>query len=157
MSITQKQLQKVKRHYEALKEYNGFIETMGFDFTPEKYNSLETPSKAILDAYLKRFASLQDYLGAKVFRSLLDMSGIGYTKMSEVLTLVENEGIVSLERWIEFRNIRNELEHDYPDALEEALRDLKYCVDSFEYMENVVQRVFAFARRYDESIEVPDK
>ena len=74
--------------------------------------------------------------------------------MSEVLTLIEKEGIVSLDRWIEFRNIRNELEHDYPDELEEALRDLKYRVDSFEYMEGVVIRVIEFARRYDESVEI---
>jgi len=77
--------------------------------------------------------------------------------MSEVLILIEKEEIVSLDRWIEFRNIRNELEHDYPDELEEALSDLKYCVDSFEYMEEVVRKVFAFARRYDESITLSQK
>jgi len=121
----------------------------------DEFNYLNTPQKAVLEAYLKRFSSLQDYLGAKVFRGLLDMAGISYRKMSEVLTLIEKEEIVSLDRWIEFRNIRNELEHDYPDELEEALRDLQYCVDSFDYMEEVVLKVFEFARRYDESISLP--
>ena len=157
MTITTKQLQKVKKHYQALKEYKEFIEQVGFQFTIDEFNALNTPQKAVLEAYLKRFSSLQDYLGAKVFKSLLDISGISYSKMSEVLTLIEKEGIVSLDRWIEFRNIRNELEHDYPDELEEALRDLKYCVDSFEYMEGVVIRVFEFARRYDESVEILKK
>ncbi len=83
------------------------------------------------------------------------MAGISTTKMSEVLTLIEKEEIVSLDRWIEFRNIRNELEHDYPDELEEALKDLKYCVDSFDYLHGVVVKVFEFARRYDESIKLP--
>jgi hypothetical protein len=146
MTITTKQLQKVKKHYQALKEYKEFIEQVGFDFTIDEFNALNTPQKAVLEAYLKRFSSLQDYLGAKVFKSLLDISGISYSKMSEVLTLIEKEEIVSLDRWIEFRNIRNELE--------DALRDLKYCVDSFEYMEGVVIRVFEFARRYDESVEI---
>jgi predicted transcriptional regulator len=95
---------------------------------------------------------LQDYLGAKVFKSLLDISGISYTKMSEVLVLIEKEEIISLDRWIEFRNIRNELEHDYPDELEEALQDLKYCVDNFEYLKSVVKKVLDFARRYGASI-----
>ena len=154
MTITTKQLQKVKKHYQALKEYKEFIEQVGFQFTIDEFNALNTPQKAVLEAYLKRFSSLQDYLGAKVFKSLLDISGISYKKMSEVLTLIEKEEIVSLDRWIAFRNIRNELEHDYPDELEEALRDLKYCVDSFEYMEGVVLRVFEFARRYDEGVEI---
>ena len=101
--------------------------------------------------FLKNFAR---YLGAKVFRTLLDMAGISYSKMSEVLTLIEKEEIVSLDRWIEFRNIRNELEHDYSDELEEALKDLRYCVDSFDYLHDVVVKVFEFARRYDESISL---
>ena len=155
MTIPQKQLQKVAKHYLALKEYKEFIDKVGFQFSVDEFNNLDTPQKAVLEAYLKRFSSLQDYLGAKVFRTLLDMAGISYSKMSEVLTLIEKEEIVSLDRWIEFRNIRNELEHDYPDELEEALKDLKYCVDSFEYMQEVVVKVFEFARRYDESITLP--
>ena len=154
MTIIQKQLQKVNKDYQALKEYKEFIEQVGFQFTIDEFNNLNTPQKAVLEAYLKRFASLQDYLGAKVFKSLLDISGISYRKMSEVLTLIEKEKIVSLDRWIEFRNIRNELEHDYPDELEEALRDLKKCVDSFDYMERVVLKVFEFAGKYSENIQL---
>ncbi|MBD3808622.1 MAG: hypothetical protein IE880_07910 [Epsilonproteobacteria bacterium] len=149
------QLKKVKSHYSALKEFHGAIEALDFNFTVEDYAHLEIPQKALLEAYLKRFTSLQDYLGAKVFKSLLDIAGISYTKMSEVLTLVEKEEIVDLDKWIEFRNVRNELEHDYPDELEEALKDLKYCIDSFTYMQSVVIKVFLFARSYDESIELP--
>ncbi len=152
MKLIEKQLQKVKRHYEALKEYKEFIEKSGFDFTIESFEKLDISQKGVLEAYLKRFASLQDYLGSKVFKSLLDISGISYNKMSEVLILMEKEEIISLDRWIEFRNIRNELEHDYPDEIEEALKDLEYCVNSFEYMENVVKNVFNFARRYGANI-----
>lgn len=149
------QLEKVKAHYNALKEFHDAIETLDFNFTVEEYGQLEIPQKALLEAYLKRFSSLQDYLGAKIFKSLLDIAGISHNKMSEVLTLVEKEEIVDLDRWIEFRNVRNELEHEYPDELEEALNDLKYCIDSFTYMQSVVQKVFIFARSYDESIELP--
>lgn len=149
------QLKKVRTHYKALKEFYDAIEELGFDFSVNSYEKLDTPQKALLEAYLKRFSSLQDYLGAKVFKSLLDIAGISYTKMSEVLTLMEKEEIIDLDRWIEFRNIRNELEHEYPDKIEEALEDLKYCVESFAYIQEVVRKVFAFARSYDENIELP--
>jgi hypothetical protein len=155
MSYLKKQLTKVERHYNALKEFYEAIIRMNFNFDKNEYQRLEIHQKALLEAYLKRFASLQDYLGAKVFKSLLDSAGISYTKMSEVLTLIEKEKIISLNKWIDFRNIRNELEHDYPDDLEKALLDLKYCVDNFEYMQEVVIKVFEFARNYDESIKLP--
>jgi len=150
--VIQKQLQKVKSHYNALKEYRDYIKESKFNFSIDEFNALSVEQKGVLEAYLKRFASLQDYLGAKVFKSLLDISGISYTKMSEVLTLIEKEEIIELDRWIEFRNIRNDLEHDYPDELEDALKDLKYCVDSFDDLEAIVLRVFDFARRYGADI-----
>ncbi len=149
------QLKKVKAHYKALKEFYDAIEELDFDFSVNSYEKLEIPQKALLEAYLKSFSSLQDYLGAKVFKGLLDAPGISYTKMSEVLTLMEKEEIIDLDKWIEFRNIRNELEHEYPDEIEETLKDLRYCVESFTYMQEVVRRVFAFAGSYDESIELP--
>lgn len=153
--ILKKRLNKVENHFIALKEYKIFIENMDFDFSVDNFKKLDVPQKAVLEAYLKRFSSLQDFLGAKVFKSLLDISGISYTKMSEVLSLMEKEEIISLDKWIEFRTIRNDLEHDYPDELQEALEDLRYCVDHFRDIFEIVQKVFSFARRYDETIELP--
>ncbi len=147
--ILQKQLKKVNLHYKALKEYKEYINQLNFDFSIDEFNLLTIEKKAVLEAYLKRFASIQDYLGAKVFRSLLDVAGISYTKMSEVLTLIENEEIIELDKWIDFRNIRNNLEHDYPEDLEDALQNLKYCVNSFSEMEEIVKNVFKFARKYN--------
>ena len=40
------------------------------------------------------------------------------------------------------------LEHDYPDELDDALADLNDCIDYFDYMNEVVTKVFAFAERY---------
>ena len=150
-TILRKQLQKVKSHYEALCEYHSYIEAMGFDFSSEAFSSLSIEQKAVLEAYLKRFSSLQDFLGAKVFKSLLDVSGVSYTKMSEVLTLIEKEEIIDLDTWIALRNIRNNLEHDYPDELDEALLDLKDCIGYFAYMKEVVAKVIEYAERYNET------
>lgn len=146
--IVEKQLQKVQMHFDALQEYKTFIDDMTFDFTPKAFYQLSVAQKAVLEAYLKRFSSLQDYLGAKVFKSLLEISGVSFSKMSEVIFLIEKEGIIDFDKWIAFRDIRNELEHDYPDALEDALRDLKYCVDSFSEIEQIVKRVFDFSKGY---------
>ena len=146
--MLEQKLKKVQAHFKALQDYHDYIQKLGFDFSLDGYEELGIEQRAVLDAYLKRFASLQDYLGAKVFKALLDSAGISYTKMSEVLMLVENEGIIDLESWIEFRNIRNDLEHDYPDRLDEALKDARFCYEHFGAMQEIVKKVFEFARRY---------
>ena len=147
--ILEKRLNKAKKHYEALRDYHSFIQKTGDIYSPYFFNSLKIEEKAILEAYLKRFASLQDYLGAKIFPLLLENAGISVNKMSEVLFYIEKEEIIdSLDNWIELREKRNELEHDYPEELEEALQDLKFCVDSFERLEKYYLNSLQFFKKY---------
>ena len=150
--ILKKRFDKLEKHYIAIKEYKTLIddllkETNIYDqFT---FNALKPEKRAILDAYLKRFASIQDFLGAKIFSPLLEIAGIPNTKMSEVLSNIEKENIIdSLENWIELREVRNELEHDYPEELQEALNDLKYCIDSFEQLESYYLNSLNFFKKY---------
>jgi len=150
--ILKKRFEKLEKHYIAIKEYKSLIDDLlqqSNIYDPFAFNALKPEKRAILDAYLKRFASIQDFLGAKIFSLLLDIAGINNTKMSEVLSNIEKENIIdSLENWIELREVRNELEHDYPEELQEALNDLKYCIDSFEQLESYYLNSLNFFKKY---------
>ena len=150
--ILQKRFSKLDKHYSALKEYKELIDELLKEkniYEQFTFNTLKAQDRAILDAYLKRFASLQDFLGAKIFPLLLEVAGIHTKKMSEILSHIEREGVIdTLESWVELRDIRNELEHDYPEELEEALNDLKYCVDSFEKIELYYLNSLNFFKKY---------
>lgn len=110
--ILEKRLEKLSKHYEALKDYKILIDKILLTkniYEQFTFNTLKPEEKAILDAYLKRFSSIQDFLGAKIFSLLLDIAGINNSKMSEVLYYIEKEEIIdSLENWIELREVRNE-------------------------------------------------
>jgi hypothetical protein len=151
-AILKRRLSKLERHYMALREYKKLIDDMNdkFDiYDMDIFQKLKPQQKAILDAYLKRFSSIQDFLGAKIFGLLLDIAGINYTKMSEVLYYIEKEEIIdSLENWILLREVRNDLEHDYPEDLDEALEDLRFCIDSFDRLESYYLKSLKFAKRY---------
>jgi hypothetical protein len=144
--ILTKQLQKLTLHYDALAEYKNFIDILNFDFSINSFNKLKVEQKAVLEAYLKRFAQVQDFLGAKVFASILSEHGVIWNKMSEVLSLVEKEQIINLDRWIEFKNLRNHLEHDYPDNSQLALYDLQKCVDAFSEISEIINKVNIFIK-----------
>jgi len=150
--ILKKRFNKLEKHYIALKEYKELINDLLKEsniYDQFTFNTLKPEKRAILDAYLKRFSSIQDFLGAKIFSILLEIAGINNTKMSEVLSNIEKENIIdSLENWIELREVRNELEHDYPEELQEALNDLKYCVDSFEQLESYYLNSLNFFKKY---------
>jgi hypothetical protein len=150
--ILKKRFDKLEKHYIAIKEYKALIDDLLKEsniYEQFVFNTLKPEKRAILDAYLKRFASIQDFLGAKIFSLLLDVAGINNTKMSEVLSNIEKENIIdSLENWIELREVRNELEHDYPDQLQEALNNLKYCINSFEQLESYYLKSLTFFKKY---------
>jgi len=154
--ILKKRFEKLEKHYLALKAYKELINKLTDKtdiYTVENFNTLKIEDKAILDAYLKRFSSVQDFLGAKIFSPLLDIAGINSGKMSEVLYIVEKEGIIdSLEHWIELREVRNELEHDYPENLEAALQDLKFCINSFSRLESYYINALKFAQKYNHAL-----
>ncbi len=136
IDIFSKRLQTLQKHYNALKDYKLLIDELIKEkdiYDEWTFNYLKPQERAILDAYLKRFASMQDYLGAKIFPLLLEIVGYPNLKMSEVLGYIEKEGIIdSFDEWMELREARNELEHDYPLELKKALDDLKFCVENFE-------------------------
>jgi hypothetical protein len=154
--ILKKRFEKLEKHYIALKEYKILIDDLlqdGNIYEQFIFNTLKYEKKAILDAYLKRFSSIQDFMGAKIFALLLEVAGINSNKMSEVLYYIEKEQIIdSLENWIELREVRNELEHDYPEELQGALNNLKFCVDSFYKIEGYYFNALNFSKRYIDEI-----
>ena len=83
--ILKKRFEKLDKHYVALKEYKHLIDNLQKEtniFDQFSFNTLKPEKRAILDAYLKRFASIQDFLGAKIFSPLLEIAGINNNKMS---------------------------------------------------------------------------
>ncbi len=150
--ILKKRFLKLKKHYAALSDYKKLIEDLLEEkniYNIDLFEKLEPRDRAVLDAYLKRFASVQDFLGAKIFPLLVDISGVTANKMTETLFIMEREEIIdSLELWIELREVRNELEHDYPEELAQALKDLKYCIDHYNTVESYYNNARTFANRF---------
>ena len=150
--VLSKRLEKLTKHYEALSKYKQSIDTMSSAkdiYSPSIFDALRVEEMAVLEAYLKRFSSIQDFLGAKIFPLLTTLIGMGECKMSEVLYVMEKEKIIdTFANWLELREIRNELEHDYPDAIEGALEDLKFCVEHFFRLEKYYVNTLKFTEKY---------
>ncbi len=151
-NILKKRLAKLEKHFIAIREYSTLVDTMTKIkniYDPETFIALKIEERAVLEAYLKRFSSIQDYLGSRIFPLLLEVRGMGTDKMSEVLDRIEKEGIIeSLDQWLEIREIRNELEHDYPDELADALSDMHYCVSHLGVLETYYDNALHFIEGY---------
>ena len=108
--------------------------------TPESYASLDSEQIRCLDQFIFRFSKLQDSMGAKIFRFLLEYLDEDVTAlpMRDILNRLERFQILpDANEWIYIRELRNEIAHDYPlmendvvHILNELLSktDALYCI-----------------------------
>ena len=85
--------------------------------TAESYASLDSEQIRCLDQFIFRFSKLQDAMGAKIFRFLLEYLDEDVTAlpMRDILNRLERFQILpDANEWVYIRELRNEIAHDYP-------------------------------------------
>ncbi len=85
------------------------------------YHSLSEEQIRCIDQFIFRFSKLQDAMGAKIFRYILELldEDVAYLPMRDILNRMERYNLIpSAEEWVYIRELRNEIAHDYP--LDEA-------------------------------------
>jgi hypothetical protein len=88
----------------------------------EKFSDREFES---VDAFRVRFMDLQDFIGNKLFKSLLKVELEELGSMLDVVNKMEKRRIIhSAEQWHDLRNIRNSFSHEYPESEKEKLENL---------------------------------
>ncbi len=122
-------------------ELTCFLDTLSTDdfSNPEKVK--------VIDAFLFRFIKIQDLMGNKLFREVLGALGEYEDSMSMLDVLDRLEKIKLIESancWLDYRNLRNLLTHEYPDNQHEIIEGIKMAVDAFED----IGQSFAYLKQY---------
>ena len=107
---------------EAMKELSAVL-----PFSNESYASLTSEQIRCLDQFIFRFSKLQDAMGAKIFRFLLEYLDEDVTAlpMRDILNRLERYHILpDANEWIYIRELRNEIAHDYPLMENDVVRIL---------------------------------
>jgi len=122
-------------------ELSCFLETLSADdFTnPERVK--------VIDAFLFRFIKIQDLMGNKLFREVLSRLGEYDDSMSmlDALDRMEKlELIESSDVWMDYRNLRNVLTHEYPDNKDVVIQGVKTAVQVFVAMERCFLHIVSY-------------
>ena len=87
-----------------------------FPLNPKSLSNLCDEDVALLDMMTTRFSKLQDLIGSKIFTLILDILGEDAPSLRDKLNKLEKLGIIEdAHWWMEMREIRNQVTHDYPD------------------------------------------
>ena len=98
-----------------------------FPLTEEKLKSLTPVDLALSDQLIFRFSKLQDVMGSRLFRQILEMLGEDVTGVPFIDILNKMEKLDLIDKavtWINLRQTRNIISHEYPFAQEEQADEL---------------------------------
>ena len=102
----------ILRINEALEELSSTL-----PLTIENYAHLSSEQIRCIDQFIFRFSKLQDAMGAKIFRYILEYLDEDVTSlpMRDILNRLEKyKFLPDANEWIYIRELRNEIAHDYP-------------------------------------------
>lgn len=107
---------------------------------------------AALDQYIFRFSKLQDAIGKKLFKELLQYLGEEFYDKSflDVFNRLEQLGVIEdYEIWNELRIVRNEIAHEYDENKAELIENCNRIIDSKAKLEKYFNDVLRYIKSKD--------
>jgi uncharacterized protein YutE (UPF0331/DUF86 family) len=102
----------------------------------------------MLDAFVSRYSRLQDSLGDKLLRAMLRASLEKTGSQLDNLLRAEKLGwIESTQAWIELRELRNRLVHEYMESADDLLDALQQALESVHVLTETQLRMAAYAQK----------
>lgn len=102
----------------------------------------------MLDAFVSRYARLQDTLGDKLLpvmlRACLERTG---SELDNLLRAEKLGWIASTEAWIALRELRNRLIHEYMESDEDLLSALQQALLGVKTLSDTQQQLTAYAQK----------
>ena len=118
-----------------------------FPISPSRYEKLTDDEIEAIDQYLFRFAKLQDTIGAKLFKLIVSEyeDSIERMRFIDILNRLEKIGILEDSNiWMRFREIRNDISHQYDDIPEESADILNRIFASKDELLSIYENIEKF-------------
>lgn len=125
-------LSRLRRSYNLLKEF--------FPLTSESLKVSTEEKIEHIDQFIYRFTKLQDAMGARLLPSVYSyLQGvIRPVPFIDILADLEKFEILTSEyEWQFFRNLRNNLTHDYPESIEQTVITLNTLLSHWHTFEKL--------------------
>ncbi len=123
---------RLRRAYNLLREF--------FPLSEEAMAVLAEERIEHIDQFIYRFIKLQDSMGVRLLPSLHSwlQGEVKPMPFLDILSDLEKFGVMPSERdWQFFRNLRNNLDHDYPENIDQTVITLNTLFEYWHSMENI--------------------
>jgi hypothetical protein len=117
--------------------------------TAAQWSELDDETIADIDQLLFRYTKLQDAMGQRLFPAILQ-AGMDWQDdesfIDKLNRMEKLQAIPSADQWMELRDIRNRMTHEYPDAPERNAENLAKVIDSISQLKDALSQAQAYAQ-----------
>ena len=146
-SFNQK-LYECDKHIEKLNDAKDYLKDI-MPLTIEKYLKIDKIQSSFIDQLNFRFSKLQDTIGESILKGILIKSKENIEKMTflDILNRLEKLDILDKDRWLELREVRNEIAHEYSFNQEEVVDNINLIYDKTDELIFIYKELYNFIQK----------
>ena len=116
-------------------------------FDSVKLQNLSEDEVMVIDAFIMQFGKLQDMLGSKIFKTLVDLSMEKTGTMIDTLNTMDKLCILDdVDSWREIRVARNSVIHDYDLEEQETAQRLNNIINFVPNLFVILERAKSYVK-----------
>jgi len=138
-----------KRLKYAIQKLNPMI-----PISAKRFSDLTEDEIPIFELFTSRFSKLQDLMDSKLFALVLEYSKEPgqFETFLDKLNALEKLGCVNAKQWLELREMRNHLSHEYPEHPEISADNINRAYDMANSLLKIFQNLILFVNKIDEKL-----
>ncbi len=119
-----------------------------FPMTAQKLNDATEEDKERIDLLIHRFGKVQDMLGSKIFRGIITLDLEDAGSMKDTINKMEKKYVIeNAEDWVDIRDTRNNIIHEYVPRGAEAANTLNEVYELTSELIKIVCNVRNYAEK----------
>lgn len=139
----QKYFKECEKHLLRMEQAYNEIKSI-LPLSHNQYSNLQDEEVKNIDQFLFRFSKMQDTIGDKIFKIILQDYNPDFQKLSFLDFLHElekREIITSAQDWIILRKVRNNIAHQYDDEPEEMSQAINDIFAQFSTLKQIFEQL----------------
>jgi hypothetical protein len=145
-------LYECDKHVEKIEDAKEYLEVF-MPLTLENYLKLDKIANSFIDQLVFRFLKLQDTMGESLLKTTLKLSYDYNKQMSfiDILNRLEELELLEKQVWLELRELRNDIAHEYSFNQEEVVQNINNIYKATTTLIAIYTKVKAYAQKQIEN------
>ncbi|WP_395947040.1 hypothetical protein [Caedibacter taeniospiralis] len=147
LNTFQEKLYECNKHIEKIEISKNYLATY-MPINLEAYLALDEVTLSFIDRLIYRFLKLQDTMGEKIFPAILLLAKEDVKKKTfiDILNRLEELEIVDKNEWLNLREVRNEIAHEYSFNTSEVVDSINLIYHKSDMLAAIYKSVCEFCR-----------